>query len=294
MGVSLAPARGQVIARISPDLLRLNAYFSQLEVIHLGYSIAASQIEAALGRSICMENCGQCCTTNSVVTLGLEAEYVASWLAGRPDLHYQIMDACREWLTRPGRYTFGKGFSQEWFASPQGQRELLQAAGEPCPFLDTDKKCMIHPARPLVCRAYSVLHQSPDCPRPKGLGEGPDSQMWFNANGRHFAGAPFPQTPTSLKEMEARLRLRIHEVRYLREGFVYFMLMERFHATELAGLMDDGRVPMIKVSVGLGGTVRLLYQEQLELEWKARFADESIAQQVPLKDVDGVPVMVIK
>jgi len=46
-------------------------------------------------------------------------------------------------------------------------REYVKSTSSSCPFLDGDKLCIIHDARPVVCRAYGVTRTTgPECPRP--------------------------------------------------------------------------------------------------------------------------------
>ena len=290
----VAPARRKVIAHLSPELMRLCGYWNELEAIHKAFDAAAQQVVNTRQAPICVQGCGKCCIDNSVIAQGVEADYAMSWLAGQPQLHKRVMDACREWLTRPGqgKYSYGKGLNMEWFRSKAGQHEMQMAAHEPCPFLDPDKTCLIHYARPLVCRAYGVTHQAPDCIKPRGVNETLESEAWFDADYPAFQTSDGQMV--SLKRIVQSFTRKIKEPRYAREGFLYFQMMERFYAKELAGLLDDGQIPIVKVAVGMGGTYRLLWQDQFTEAWSNVLADESIATQVPFKTgQNGLPVIVI-
>jgi len=260
-------------------------YWRRLNAIHNGYTKAAERIIQTIGVPICIPYCGHCCENNSVLAFGLEAEYAASYLLGKPHLINTVLDSCREWLTRTGDYTYGRQLTVElWNEKASEWERILQ---EPCPFLTTDKKCLIHQARPLVCRAYGVTHMpGPDCPRPLGRGEDENSRAWFDAKNNH-------EIP--LYNMVIELRNNIIEPRYSRQGFFTTMLFERFRANELAGLIDDGKIPLLKLSVGWGGDSNLmLWQEQLDKQWRAEAADKSIAEQIPLRqrEHEGKPPIV--
>jgi Fe-S-cluster containining protein len=45
--------------------------------------------------------------------------------------------------------------------------EYVKATSSPCPLLTQEKTCLMHDARPVVCRAYGVMRTTgPECPRP--------------------------------------------------------------------------------------------------------------------------------
>jgi hypothetical protein len=89
--------------------------------------------------------------------------------------------------------------------------------------------------------------------------------------------------------MHAKMVKKMDESRYLRQGFFVTMLYERFRADKLAILLDNGKVPLVKLSVGWGSGMMLLWQRQLDRMWSADAADSSIAEQPMLKETDGIP-----
>jgi len=211
---------------------------------------------------------------------GLEAEYARSVLLGSPELQKPVLDACREWLTKCGNYTYGSGANSERWKSLQG--EILLAKQEPCAFLGRDGRCIMHAARPIVCRAYGVTHvPSPLCKRPIGLGES-GSRIHWDAN--------HPKIP--LKAMWWNLLNQIDEPRFSRQGFFAMMVFEALATRELAGLMDDGKIPLVKLRVVWGGSESVLWQEEIDAMWRAEAADRSILDQPPIEERDGNPVMV--
>jgi Fe-S-cluster containining protein len=278
-------------AGIPQEQLVLLNLWSLLEKVHRGYDSAASEVSKATGARLCVPGCGLCCH-NSVLALGIEAELAASWLLGQPKLFDRVMDACYEWLTRPGKYTYGGKLDYERWQELLPEYESVLR--EPCPFLLEDRSCLIHWARPLVCRAYGVTRMpAPNCPRPLGFGEGSNARAyWDGRTPMQFAP---DHKPVSLYQLIRDLKgLMAAYPRYSREGFFTTFLYERFRAKTLAGLLDDGKVPMVKVFAAWGGSHLLLWQEQLDQQWKAEAADKSIAQQVPMERLDGLPVMTIK
>jgi len=265
--------------------MRLLTYWSRLERVHRGYAQAATEIETAIGGPICVAKCGLCCHHNSVVAYGIEAELAASWLLGQPRLINPVLDRCHDWLTRrDNRYTYGSKITPELWSDLRGEFE--QALQEPCVLLDQEtKQCLVHWGRPLVCRAYGVTRvPAPHCPRPLGPAEDIGSRTYWDGRDRSL----------NLYRDVDKLLKSIIERRYDRQGFFVTMLYERFRAKELAGLLDDGKVPLVKAAVGWGTGYLLLWQEQLERQWRAEAADNSIAEQVPLEDRDGLPVMVMR
>jgi len=113
--------------------------------------------------------------------------------------------------------------------------------------------------------------------------DGGKARVWWDP---HHASLP-------LYDMLNGFIATITEPRYRRMGFMPMMIFERFKAEELAGLLDDGKVPLVKMAVGIGAGYNLLWQEEMEATWKAISADRSIATQVPLVERNGVPVMQI-
>jgi len=272
----------QIFIGPSPELTRLLGYWGHLDRLYGLFGEAAKRVESAIGRPICIERCGACCQVNTAYGYGVEAEYVASWLLGQPLILRNLLDRCEAWLTRRGHYTYGRGISHD--NVQQLQAELQGAIGEPCPFLGDDKRCLIHPARPFACRAYGVTHlPSPTCPRPLGLGE--------HAGGRALWDDSDPRLP--LRALVETFLGQVQEVRFSRHGFLPTMVFERLAAKKLAGLLDDMRIPLVKVMVQSGPGYMVLWQEQWEKMWSAQGADRSIATQVPLVEKEGKPVMVV-
>lgn len=146
-------------ARPTPKFL---AEFQQLTVVHRILEAAAQEL-GTLGH-VCMPNCGRCCLDNTVRILECEAAYVVSGLLAQPGRLRRVLSIAAGWLQESA------GFDRRP-ASSLSQQELygeyVKAVSAPCPFLSTDKGCLIYEVRPVVCRAYGVTRTTgPECPRP--------------------------------------------------------------------------------------------------------------------------------
>ncbi len=281
----MSTPHGRATFSPSPDLTKLLGYWAGLEKLYAAFGEAARRVEAATGQPTCVPGCGLCCQHNTVHAYGVEAEYAASILLGKPENLKPAIDACRDWLTRKGNWTYGRQITSSLWNDLVNRGELIRALTEDCPFLQTDKRCLIHDGRPTVCRAYGITRlPGRECKRPAGLmEEDGKARVWWDP---HHASLP-------LYDMLNGYIATITEPRYRRMGFLPMMIFERFNAKELAGLLDDGKVPLVKMTVGMGQGYNLLWQEEMEATWKALSADKSIATQVPLVERNGVPVMQI-
>ena len=159
--------------------------FKALKTVHWAYDLAADQLSQRLGVPLCVEKCGLCCK-NCVFCYGIEAAYAVSNLVGDGNLN-QILDRVEDWLLENHKVapTHTPVFGGESIViNEQLDAEINRLARSWCPFLDEDKRCLIHPYRPLVCRAFGVtrtVHR--DCQRPCGKGESLNKQAYFGGLG---------------------------------------------------------------------------------------------------------------
>ena len=260
------------------DNLRAERY---LTLLHSYFNTALNRVQAAAGVPICIEGCGKCCSHNSVLSYGVEAELAVGWLYSHPDMILDLKAKCRAWLIEPGDWTYTRQMSPELWASLEP--EYLRALVTRCPFLQDDARCSIHEIRPIVCRAYGVTRlPGVECPRPLGIGETDGQKITFNPNNSSLPIKPLTEEMIAVTQ----------DARYTRWGFFYTMLYERLDANDLAGLIDDGRVPAVKGIVLQGNARMMLWQTQLDEEWQAIEADKSIATQSYLKPgKGGTPVL---
>lgn len=167
-------------------------YLSILEEL---YKIADNEqaiLERDIKAPICIPNCGACCEQNSITASGPEARLIVNWLDKQPEkIRKQVLKACEDWLVKRDKYInvyHGPGTGN---CTPN---EIDRANNEsqyvfvktPCPLIDDEKRCMIHPVRPMVCRCFGVtrLISRDVCPRPMGQGETEDYRAYrWNSKG---------------------------------------------------------------------------------------------------------------
>ena len=282
---------GPVNFVLAPHIIPLLGYWAKLDRIYAGFKRAAEEVERARAAPVCVDGCGKCCESTVPLSTGAEAEYAASMLVGTPNLK-KVLDRARDWLTSKPPWTellkptYGNTVTQESFQRKLAGEIDMVLTHESCPFLDDDKSCLVWQGRPAVCRAYGVTHVPNQwCERPIGAGETEDSRVSWDAS------VPTDPDRPSIKQQYNKLRQSIGEPRYGREGFFPTMIFERYRAAELAGFVDDGKIPTARMTVGWGGHKMILWQEDVDAAWSNAAADESISQQVPLKEIDGKLVM---
>jgi Fe-S-cluster containining protein len=230
-----------------------------LERIYHLVERAEKNLVADIGVPICIPNCGKCCEINSITVRGVEARYIALWLQKqKPELRKMVEEICVEWLKRRhenvGVYRgFGtariEGESLDTLHNDVSQ--LLHKT--PCPLLDENKQCLIHPARPLVCRTYGVSRVVPPdvCPRPLGRRE----------EGIYRAFRKDADTEKA-KELLSELR-DINESRYMENsGFIAARILIELNPQRFLNLVYHNYVASAKL-VQLRGK-SLLWQEQVD------------------------------
>jgi len=278
-GVIRLRERDKILAKT----LKVGGWYSQLEQVHAAFGLLATQVETFTGVPLCVPNCGLCCKDASVMAIGVEAEYARSLLLGNAGKMANVLDACREWLTKPGKYTYGTKLTPELFTDKR--EEWARILQERCALLGPNDRCIFHEGRPVVCRAYGVTHvPNPYCRRPIGLNESADAKAHWDVND--------PSVP--IKKWWLDLKASMDDPRFTRQGFFATMIMEALATRELAGLAYDGKIPLFKMAVGWGGDLTMLWQEDVDREWSSYAADVSIADQPALEDRNGVPTPVYK
>jgi Fe-S-cluster containining protein len=154
-----------VAVDLSRSSTRFIAEFQLLSVAHGILESAAAEL-GALG-DICLPNCGVCCTQNVARVLECEAAYVVSVLLPQPGKLRKVIEIAAGWLQE------SKGFDMRppsVMSNDERFGEYVKSVAAPCPFLCEDKQCLIHEARPVVCRAYGVTRTTgPECHRPLSM-----------------------------------------------------------------------------------------------------------------------------
>ena len=165
------------------SLMLLDSY-QRLEALHGAFEGAALMLEQTRAAPLCVEDCGKCCESNVPYVWGIEAEYILSCTPGLRGMS-QLVQACEDWLVaHDSRLTIHGPVkpptqqSKEYSDRLMMEWAMVFQGG--CPLLTVDKRCSIHPSRPLACRAYGVTHiPDPFCPRPLAPGETQTKQMFF-------------------------------------------------------------------------------------------------------------------
>ena len=237
--------------RIAPDPAmegRVGA-LEGLRVIQREMEAGVLKLEAARGGiPICAEGCGRCCQTNVPKATGLEAHAAVSTMAATE----KVLQRAREWLTEPDeRLTVYPeatprvlgGAPNTAFPAERMQQALREAAlveSSGCPFLDEDKRCMVHNGRPLSCRAYGLTY-APDafCERPLSQREQlhPGSFEFDNGLGEGVrAGADLLHDHAQKHDRMAKA-----------SGFFPLVLLSVADPEGLQKLVESGQVPMAKL-----------------------------------------------
>ncbi len=201
------------------DHLQHITALERLMQLHSIWAEAQVEIQEYTGRPLCVSNCGLCCKTNTVLALGVEADYAASTLVNMgPLARGKVLDRIRNWLLEPALYTIWPG-GGEHIETPLRDLQANQIESErrrlaleisvmvrgPCPLLDEDMQCMVHEARPLVCRAYGVTRlPGTYCLRPAGIGETPEYRAIWEGPGAQDLWA---KTKDFLRSLEGQTRL---------------------------------------------------------------------------------------
>lgn len=224
--------------------------FVGLEQIHGLYQEAQDELERHIATPICMANCGRCCKDNTILVWGIEVEYIASHLLGQGPLLDQVLDACEEWL----RAKNGPIYSPK--ALQRNLPKLLERARQiytgRCPLVDRENKCLIHMARPLVCRSYGVTTYPQGCPRPMGLGEAGTQRAYNRGMGEKIT-ALFNEFLVEISEDKPLTAV----------GFLPAMLMQRLRAARFAGLVDSGTVDPVKLIRNYVTSPAILAEQQV-------------------------------
>ena len=225
-----------------------------LEEIHGLFDKAAKSLEREIGVPICVPDCGKCCEVNTVYVRPAEVHLVAIWLQRRPQLRDLITKKLEAWLlSKDEGLTVYRGMGTGAMNAEQLDQVRIEGAYvqrlTPCPFLDENKKCLIHDVRPLVCRAFGVTRvTSQDCPRPLGKYEKNDYRAWIH-----------DETVDRIKVLVDRLRDKLgdDETIFLGTGLYYELNPHRF-----LSLVYHNTIPSAKL-LRFGGA-SLLWEEQLK------------------------------
>ena len=229
--------------------------FQALKAVHAAYDLAAGQLSRQLGVPLCVENCGLCCMVNVPYSYGIEAAYAVSNLVAEGNLQI-ILDRAKDWLDEKHGLSICHPImgGEEVETPPELNREINLLARSCCPFLDQDKRCLIHLYRPLTCRAFGVTRIAHnDCKRPLGKYE--------TAKTAYFGGLG----ATAIKEVLDKLIAEDPNPIGSLSGFFPSLIYAIAKPAEYRRLAMSGKVATAKLVLHKGAQ-GLLWQEQLERE----------------------------
>lgn len=226
--------------------------FGKLHKFYRGFGSAERQLENTIGRSICISGCGKCCQANTVRCMTIEAMNAVSILTGTGELT-KVMSIAEGWLLeRHHEAPTYEGMISGRFVPAKIKEEAGVLASLPCPFLSETKQCLIHGARPLVCRAYGVTRITTGfCPRPPGKGETWSEYMYMQA----------PQLQTDIHKFKESYRVTHPE--WVIFGFLPAVLYRAGREEKFRKLVRDNRIASAKI-IGTHLDETLMWQPLVE------------------------------
>ena len=234
--------------------------FDRLERIHRLFGSAQQRLEKEIGVPICVPDCGKCCEKNCVAIRGVEAHYIAQWVRRqKPETQKSITDICSSWLlAKDEQLSVYRGMgtaalSTDDLDQVRVEGGFIMGGGSHCPMLTEDKKCLIHPVRPLLCRAFGVTRiAGPEiCDRPLGKYETKERRAYLNN-----------EIVDEIKRELEGLKSELSEGNYYENGmFLATALYAELEPQSFVSIIYHNLVPTAKLLQFSGPA--LLYQEQL-------------------------------
>jgi Fe-S-cluster containining protein len=226
--------------------------FKKLHDFQRGFDGAADVLEQTIGRSICISGCGRCCQISTVMCMTIEGMNAVSVLMGDPR-YKKIIALSEGWLLEHHREapTY-KGMLAGRFVPPDINEELIALRRLPCPFLAENKQCIIHEARPLVCRSFGVTHtDAAICPRPVGKGETLTQLMYINS----------PDLRGDIQRFKETYRKERPD--WVTFGLLPTILYRAAKETQFRKMVADNQIATAKL-IGTDLDTTLMWQPQLD------------------------------
>ena len=211
--------------------------FGLLEALHRELYLAERELEFATGgRQLSVTNCGKCCQENVPMAMEIEVMYLLSHLQPLPK---EVRERAIRWVgeNHNGLQLYdgirGRVYHDEERAQLDEDAQVL--AKTVCPFLTTDKQCMVRSHKPLVCRAYGVT-LAPDPP------ETAETRMGISAGGPRGK---------RIQRLKAQLidHLRRHAPDLLATSWFPGLLARALDKDSLLALQREGKVADIKLAM---------------------------------------------
>lgn len=246
---------------------------TQIQLVYQAFDAVEKGLARTIGVPICISGCGKCCEVTTATASEVEVEYLASWLLGEPTELIKVLSLCAGWLLdgHPRLKTYklsGSLTDEQWKALQPEVHELLFRST--CPFLTSDKRCGIHDARPLMCRAYGVSHMPGTiCPRPLSKLESLDVRAHISVTS---------QTGMRLRKMVSEVQKASVLIGQGGFGFISTTLFGKLRPAKLNEYVGSGLIASAKL-VYMRSDPAILFQDQLDREWATQ---AKLAQEQPI------------
>jgi Fe-S-cluster containining protein len=226
-------------------LMRLHKFYK-------GFEAADICLEQTVGKPTCISGCGKCCQVNTVRSSTIEAINAVSILTGQGKLD-QVLQLTEGWLLDHHKEapTYD-GMIVNKFVPPKIREEFEKLSVLPCPYLLENMQCLVHDARPLVCRAYGVTRTNNGfCPRPPGKGETLTQFQYIKS----------PQLRNEIENFKKKYTIEHPE--WLIYGFFPTLIYRAAKEKEFRKLVQDNQIATAKI-IGTQLDTTLMWQPQLE------------------------------
>ena len=226
---------------------------ASLSQIHKVIDAERLALETQLGVPICVANCGRCCETT--LAHRIEADFVISAVIGEGKFQ-EMISLCEGWLLekhKEAQIYEGPIFGM---VRPELANEWNSVKDIPCPFLDSDKSCLIYGGRPLVCRAFGVTQAGPTpdwCIRPLGMGEGENRRGYIDNQ--------------QLKQLVKTFVEELPDRDWATMGWLPSVIYREACPEKYKALVADNKIASAKL-IGLTEDYTLLWQEQIQAQWQ--------------------------
>jgi len=224
---------------------------ARLREVYNTFDNAATILSKQIQVPLCAEGCGKCC----IVTIAhrVEAVYAVGTSLGL-GLTPGLLERAEGWLLE--HHKEAPTYAGPVYGTPPQKiaQEFYALLSTPCPFLSTDKSCMIYHGRALVCRAYGVTHApgptSSFCPRKFGTGESITQRAYY-------------QNPGLKVLVDAYFR-EIHDDDLVVSGMFPTLIFKQMQPVKFRNYLANGKIASAKI-LGLPKQFPgLLWQEDVE------------------------------
>lgn len=226
--------------------------FRKLHQFYRGFDGAADCLEQTIGKSVCQSGCGKCCEANIPKCMTIEAINAISILLGEGKFTQTVSIAEGWLLERNNEAPTYEGMPSGRFITTQLRLEYEALAKQPCPFLAETKQCLIHSARPLICRSFGVTRTGGGfCPRMPGKGETLTQHMYIQAPG-------LQQDIRAFKEF-----YQVGHPEWIIFGFLPALIYRAAEENKFRNLVRDNRIASAKL-IGTQLDTTLMWEPQEE------------------------------